>query len=461
MLQNLSRRSFLKIFAAIGVLLASKKIWDFWLGPKEKPAFIGPYLGINQDGYSQVYLAQNGSPEENIEKIVEMMGGIDHIIDPEDIVILKPNAQWWNQGMTNTDVMKRFIDLVLQIPDYRGEIIVAENHQHSTDNSRGWTTDKRNGQFNLNELVNYFQEKGYKNVTKYHWHVAGTCKEPLEGDAEGNKRVRGPEDGDGYVWMVDNYYVSPLGRKCLMTYPVFTSSYSGITIDLKNGAWQNGKYIDRNVKFINFSALNHHSRYGGVTASVKNLMGVVDMTCGWPGDSFQSTYNVHHIGYSRLIRLYKACVDVLVNWHWRFEILLSPFFSYCTRNFHHTGGALGHFMKHVRMPDLNIITAIRVGWGSRINYDMAFSPDTVLASADPVALDYIAAKEILLPGTPPDQIETFSGITYRELNDPDQLDKPFRKFIQEAHKQGIGNLEKNRIKIIKHTGNNSPETAQG
>ena len=105
------------------------------------------------------------------------MGGIESIISKDDIVILKPNAQWWNQGMTNTDAMKAFIEEILRIPGFQGEIIVAENHHFLHwlygANIRGWTTNARNGSFNLNELVNFFRNKGYKNVTKYHWIDAG------------------------------------------------------------------------------------------------------------------------------------------------------------------------------------------------------------------------------------------------------------------------------------------------
>ena len=79
--------------------------------------------------------------------------------------------------------------------------------------------------------------------------------------------------------------------------------------------------------------------------------------------------------------------------------------DYCYRNFHHTGGVLGFFMAHVRMPDLHIIAADLVGWGDRRRLDLACRPRAVLASTDPVALDYIAAKEILLPGTPPEARE--------------------------------------------------------
>ncbi len=386
-------------------------------------------LGVNEDGCSYVYTAKGSTPENNMRRVMQLMGGIESVIGKRDIVILKPNAQWDKQGMTNTDAMKEFIEMVLDIPDFEGEIIIAENHQYKELNGRGWITKNRNGRFNYNELIEYFNDNGYNNVTKYHWHCAGQNPEPLEGDDCCGKRVWSPEDGDGYVWREDIYYVAPNGRKCLMTYPIFTSEYSGVTIDLKNGAWENGKYLtDKPVKLINFSVLNHHSSYAGVTASVKNLMGIVDMTCGFQGPEPKDTYNVHFIGVSKYIRYAQKM-------HWRLTLL-------AMRNFFYAGGALGTFMKKIRMPDLNIITAEWVGWGSRWDTAKSCYPKTVLASRDPVALDYIAAKEVLLKGTPIEEV------ALRQLNDPSDISGPFYKFLFECYKEGIGNVNESKINTI-------------
>lgn len=455
---NFKRRLMLKISLATGLVIATFP----WLGSrptlaKQNSSDLAPVksgfnpvpLGADDDGLSRVFLAKNGTPEQNLQKTIEMMGGIDKFIGPRDIVVLKPNAQWWNQGMTNTDTMQGFIDMVLAISGFSGEILIAENHQYKGDDSRGWNTTERNGRFNYNELVDFYQRSGHPNVNKYHWHVAGTFTETVEGDAQGDSRVTGPEGGDGYVWMDDCYYLSPSGDKCLMTYPIFTSPFSGITVDLKNGPWKNGVYLqDRKVRFINFSVLNHHGHYCGVTASVKNLMGVVDMTCGFPGDKPAGTYNVHHIGVSKKILWTKKKL------HWRLEKYKYKFEEFCTRNFHYTGGALGVFMKEVRMPDLNIITAERVGWGHRTKLDKSSQTRTVLAGRDPVALDYLAAREVLLPVTPPEQKRPGSGVRYHDLNNPDITDGPFRRFLAETHRQGVGNLNPTKIVLISHDFNN-------
>jgi hypothetical protein len=406
----------------------------------------GFHLGADDDGLSRVFMVEGGSPAENIDKAIEIFGGIESLIGLMDIVVLKPNAQRYNQGMTNTDAMKGFIDQVLSIKGFVGEIIIAENHQYQQDDCCGWTTQNRNGSFNLYELVDHYQKNGHKNVTKYHWHVAGPCEFPLEGNGKGNSRVRGPEDGDGYVWMDDNYYLSPTGRKCLMTYPVFTSNYSGITIDLKNGPWKDGNYLtDRDVRLINFSALNHHGRYAGVSASVKNLMGVVDMTCGFPGDTPEGTFNTHHIGVSQIKHwLYHS--------HWRVKKLLKPFrldiIDWCYRDFRYTGGVLGQLMATVKMPDLHIIAAEIVGWGGRKELDMSFRPKALMLSKDPVALDYLAAREILYPSTP-DEAKEVAGVSVKWLNNPDDKNGPFNKFLKETEKQGVGTLNFDKIRLIR------------
>lgn len=449
---SITRRYFLKMlmfFSLMTSFLGFRKKQSWALNATDESRskrIVNTPAGVECDGTSSIYFVKNGTGEQNIKVAIEMMGGVEKFFGPSDIIILKPNAQRFNQGMTNTDAMKGFIDLILGVKDFSGEIIIAENHQYEDDNCCGWNTDHRNGQFNLNELVLYYNNQGVKNVTKYHWHVAGPCTYPLEGNGQGKSRVKGPEDGDGYVWMEDNYYLSPSGRKCLMTYPVFTSSYSGITIDLKNGAWQDGRYLtDREVRLINFSALNHHGRYAGVSASVKNLMGVVDMTCGFPGDSYPDTYNTHHIGVSRLKHWLRYG-------HWRISTyrgwLKDRGLDYCYRNFHHTGGVLGHFMTTVKYPDLNIIAADLVGWGDRRDLNRAFKPKALLISTDPVALDYIAAKEVLWPGTPEGETER-SGVMLKKLNNPDDHEGPFYKFLLETNRQGVGNLDPLKINVFR------------
>jgi hypothetical protein len=294
----------------------------------------------------------------------------------------------------------------------------------------------RNGRFNLNELVAYFNGKGFKNVTKYHWRCAGPNPRPFQGDeSSGSKIVKGPWDGDGYVWNRDLLYTSPLGRKCILSYPIFTSLYSGVTIDFRNGAWKNGRYTGQPVKFINFSALNHHGDFSGVTASVKNYMGIVDMTCGFQGTSPPGFWNTHFIGI-RGVQLSQYLPR-------RIKIKISKL--YTKKYSHHTGGVLGSFMREIRFADLNIITAHWVGYESRTGIDGSGHPRMILAGTDPVALDYVAGREIMTPLT---REKAPNNKWLNSMNDVTDREGPFYKFLDACHREGIGNIERERIRII-------------
>ncbi|MEN8140606.1 MAG: DUF362 domain-containing protein [Thermodesulfobacteriota bacterium] len=447
-LQNFSRRIFLQVAGLVMFFLSFGEIWPSRSSATEKGGGTPNSgkdsslpLGTSHHGASNVYLVKGLSPEENVKRAIELMGGIEEFVEPDDIVILKPNAQWWNHGTTNTNNMKGLIELILARPGFHGEIIIAENHHYKDVDSRGWNTEERNGDYNLNELVNYFNENGHENISKNHWVDGGQNPNPLEGDAAGGRVVRSVEEGDGYVWLADKIYESPEGRRCMMTYPVFTSRYSGKKIDIMRGSLVNGEYVD-NVKLVNFSCLNHHGRAFGVTASIKNLMGVTDMTCGFQGREPTGMYNMHFVG--KMSRLYRAGVD-LKYYGRKFGLGPGVGRKVMNRGYWHsqyTGGALGYWLKNVRMPDLNILAAEYVGWGGRGRHGpyKRHQANCVACSVDPVALDYVGAKKILLEATPSSEKK------YLSLNSPDR--PPFKLFLEECHNQGVGNLSMERINII-------------
>jgi len=379
---------------------------------------------------SEIFIAKNGTPQQNVAKVIEMMGGIGRFIGLNDIVILKPNAQWWNQGRTNLAAMKGFIDLVLNIPDFKGELIIAENHhfmdvslrEREQDNVRGWThLSEINGDVdgvnhNLNTLIELYQKQGYEHVTKYHWRDGGP-KRDIWGNGQNGGVVSSPAEGDGYVWSDINYtFTGFLGLKkwkVKMTYPIFTSSYSGITIDFKNGAFKrNGKrggdYLpNKSIRFINFAVLNTHGTDTGITSSTKNYMGITDLSCGAWGLQPKGYVNVHQCG-ERYYPYSKA-------------------------------GPLGHFMKTIRKADLNIVTAEWVGWGARTDPSKATRMRTILASKDPIALDYYGAKYLLYP------------LSNEKYHDPDNPQSCVRKFLELAlEASGDGTLDERLMRINEH-----------
>lgn len=392
---------------------------------------------------SHIYVVKNGTPQQNVSKAISMMGGIEKFIGVNDIVVLKPNAQWWNQGRTNLAAMKGFIDLVLDIPGFRGEIIIAENHhfmdeslpEGEKDNVRGWVhLSEINGDIdgvnhNLNTLIELYHKEGYKNVTKYHWRDGGP-KRDVWGNGQNGGIVKSPDEGDGYVWSdIDYVFSGFLGLKkwkVKMTYPMFTSKYSGITVDFKNGAFKrDGKggsnYLkDIPIKFINFAVLNTHGEDTGITSSIKNYMGITDMSCGSWGLKPEGYVNVHQCG--------------------------EKYYP------HAKAGPLGYFMKVIRKADLNIVTSEWVGWGHRTDITKATRTRTILASTDPIALDYYGAKHIVYP---------LSGHTMH--HDPDNPKSSIRRFLDLALETlGNGTMDEDAMRFHEydfqsiHAGEPSP-----
>nr|MBN2276793.1 DUF362 domain-containing protein [candidate division Zixibacteria bacterium] len=415
----ISRRDILKILGSASAMIYLQSLMGCASKKAEKKFPV--------EERAKIWKAAGNNPEEITRRMIDSLGGIETLVDKDDIIVLKVNSQWWNQGMTNTDVLKAFIDNILASGNFTGEIIIADNHQAKNINSRGWTTAERNGRFNYNELVEYFNGRGFSNVTKYHWNPASANPTPLQLDGFGDAVRSHPSEGDGYIWPKDLYYECPYGHRSMLAYPVFTSAYSGTTVDLKNGAFREGEYTGQPVKFFNFSALNHHSRYAGVTASIKNYMGVVDMSCGYPAPYPEGTFNTHHIGASDLFRLLARHQKSLHNTPFYWDILLHP----SVFRFRYTGGVLGAFMKKIRPADMHFITAVTVGWGSRTDVSMAARANTLLASKDPVALDYWAAYNILLKAA----LDAEAPEYFTRLIDPSIKSGPLFNFLEECRRE--------------------------
>ena len=115
----MNRRKFLtKVVTAGGALLLGDKLLAQTV-PRSLQA-------SNVRG--TVYRAVNGSPRVNMEKVIDLMGGIQGIIGKDDVVVIKPNVQWWNQGAPNIAALEAFVDMVMNRPGgFRGEIVIAEN----------------------------------------------------------------------------------------------------------------------------------------------------------------------------------------------------------------------------------------------------------------------------------------------------------------------------------------------
>lgn len=388
---TISRRKFITfLVGAVTSIVGFRKYMKLLSEP------VGKQTNVNR---SSVFIARNGTPEQNMKKIVEMIGGIHRIIESNAVVILKPNCQWTSYAGTNTNVIKCLIDIILDHPDgFTGEIVIGENvhatgydekgerHDRWADEHRGFTTTDRNGDYNIVELVDHYRSKGFSNVSYSEWYTF----EPRENPTRAGKVVSSIEVDDGYVHTDIEYYCPENGRTTRMSYPIFTTP-NGTKIDFKNGIWNGSGYSDQPLRFINIPVLKDHgSWYAGVTCSIKNYLGIVDL-------AYFAESNFHFM-------------------------LLPGIF-----------GAVGTFMKTIRMADLNIVDAT---WVQVDELGPTFlNTNLVLGGVDPVALDYFAAKQILFP------------LSRNPAHNPDDSSQAFARQLQEIQKLGIGSLGEKGIRI--------------
>ena len=288
-------------------------------------------------------------------------GGIQDqsgLIASDDVVLIKVNCQWNERGGTNTDLVRALIQAIIDHPDgFSGEIIVADNgqDQYGSSNRGGSLSWERNNaedtSQSLQTVVDSFA--GSANVSAYLWDTITTNRvgEYSDGDLE-----------DGYV--VNTTINSRTG--VMVSYPKFKTE-QGTHVSFKLGVWDpnTGTYNSSRLKVINVPVLKTHSIFG-VTACVKHYMGV-------PSDKLTASMG--------------------------------------SRTHNTVGrGGMGTLMVETRFPVLNILDAIWVNAnppsgatgsvGPSTPYVRATRANVILASTDPVALDYWAAKHILLPLSP-------------------------------------------------------------
>ncbi|MGA2531543.1 MAG: hypothetical protein ABSG19_00760 [Candidatus Aminicenantales bacterium] len=331
---------------------------------------------------AKVFRAVNGSPSENMEKVLAMMGGAERLFGDDDIVIIKPNLQWFNQGAPNIAAVEALITLIMEKRGgFKGEVVIAENvHRGSRPwETGGWHTDfDRNSDLpgikSYNGLADRLKKAFGDRFSVCHLIDVGS----------GGKRVYSPPDGPGYVLCdgsggipllaMDNGLPGLNKREVIMSYPIIRTD-KGTIIDYRWGAWEKDSYTPQPVKFINCAALNHHSQFCGMTSSVKNYLGVSDLSGG-----------SSPIGGGKLVDHYHNFHSFAFNWSKKGPV---PGML---------GAEVGYFLKTVRRPYLNITTAEFCGLIDRTNLPVAHTK-AIAASTDPVALDFHMARYVLYPNS--------------------------------------------------------------
>ncbi len=344
----MNRRDF---FGALGAggLMSGFGLPSFRAGRREG----GFPVIYHVDGIPDPPFGQDGRSHAGVEALLDLMAGrrlpfyrlsgasssprTPGLISADDVVLLKVNAQWKCRGCTNSDVVRGLIHRILDHPEgFRGEIVILDNGQ---------------GRGSL------------------------ACDNPVYGDSL--VQANAADTSHSFLYLVDHVFrdrrVSALlldpirftfiggddhetdGYRRLdnISYPCFTTP-GGRRVELREGIWTGAGY-GQNLKIINIPVLKHHDTGGSeITASLKHTYGLLSIEDGVDGE-----YR-HYAGL---------------------------------------GETAGKMMALVRPPVLNIIDAIWVSYQSLDGRpaEATWQANTLIASQDPVALDYWAAKHILFP----------------------------------------------------------------
>ncbi|NIS16248.1 MAG: DUF362 domain-containing protein, partial [candidate division Zixibacteria bacterium] len=264
----------------------------------------------------------------------------DGIVGTEEIVIIKGNYQWNGRNTTNTDRVKGLIWRVLNHPDdFSGEILVCDNTQDiGTGINQADNNSEDLGQ-SIIDVVLTFYTKGYP-VYYLDWVYIwdNVASEYSEGDYS-----------DGYVY-------EEISK---ITYPKFKSPLSNTYISLRYGVWDSltSTYDSSGLCVIDFPVLKAHG-WAGSTIAIKNWIGV--MTTAYSTErfgSFNDMHNIYYFGSHALVARTLA----------------------------------------VTYPDLTFIDATWTTRQGPVNPTDVVNTNMMMASTDPAAASWYAAKYILTP----------------------------------------------------------------
>lgn len=264
-------------------------------------------------------------------------GGPSGMIESHDVVLIKVNAQWKYRGCTNSDLIRGLIQRVLDHPDgFDGEVVIFENGQGR-------------GSLNCDNPAGYPDAQVHANANNESQSFTYLV----------NNVFRDPRVSCSLLDPIAGTFISTTDHVANgyriyenVSYPCFTTA-RGHRVELREGIWGGGGY-SQNLKLINVPVLKHHDTgCVEITASLKHVYGILSMADGQ-----------------------------------------SPF--------RHCGGlgeTSGKMMVSVRTPILNIVDATWVSYTSLSGYPAGatYRANQILASQDPVALDYWASKYILYP----------------------------------------------------------------
>jgi hypothetical protein len=297
----------------------------------------------------------------------------------DDVVVIKINNQWsygpsQRYNHTRIDLVKGLIYRLVRHPDgFTGAVIIGENTQGTRPDLD--TQEYNNAEDPLTsyqDVANAFASQGYRVATSY-WDAFGSyfVTEFSAGNTE-DGYVTGAATGGSGVHE--------------LAWPKFSLEIGGTTyrISMRYGLWNGSAYEPSRLKMINFPVMKAHGM-AGATLALKNYIGFLTITN--PDPLFADWDGMH--GY---------------------------FWGY--QNLHPGYGLLGRQIAQVRRADLDIIDAIWINpAGNTDDADSCVREDLILASTDPVALDYYASSRILsqVAFSPADVSAATHGGTFRNF----------------------------------------------
>jgi len=343
-----TRRNFLKL-ASAGVCFSMLPPFVSRL----RAAAASPLYWITDVPDHPFLTGGKGNWHEGVETLLHWMGrsglkfyrssqqttlsGPNGMIDSADVVLIKVNAQWKYRGCTNSDLIRGLIQRILDHPDgFRGEVVIFENGQ-----GRGSLNCDTSGSYPDAAVHANANDEGQSFLYLVQQvfrdsRVSAFLLDPFQSVFIGGN----DHNTQGY-----RSYEN-------VSYPCFTTA-GGRRVELREGVWD-GKGYQQNLKLINVPVLKHHDVGGSeITASLKHFYGVLSMADGQSG----------------------------------------------FRHYQGLGETCGKMIASVRSPVLNLVDALWVSSSSLTGYpaDTTNRANQILASQDPVALDYWAAKYILYP----------------------------------------------------------------
>jgi len=313
-----------------------------------------PLFWIKDIPFQPFYPEENDNHHAGVDALLQLMGenglkfyrslhetalsGPSGMIEAQDVVLIKVNAQWKYRGCTNSDLIRGLVQRILDHPDgFNGEVVIFENGQGrgslncDTSSSYGGDTSVHANANNESHSFLYLVNTVFNDP-----RVSAYLLDPIRNTIIG----------------ATDHVTSGYRTYENVSYPCFTTA-GGHRVELLEGIWQGDAYT-QNLKLINIPVLKYHDTGGSeMTASLKHFYGVVSMADG----------------YSNF------------------------------RHYNGLGETCGKMVVSVRTPVLNIIDAIWVSFSSLSGYpsNTTYQSNQILACQDPVALDYWASKYVLYP----------------------------------------------------------------